>query len=80
MKLVINVRDELYKGIERCDGSLETEYVYDELMKAVCNGIPLPKGHGRLVDADAILEGPYGNTYKDIDIAETIIEADEDGE
>jgi hypothetical protein len=39
-------------------------------------GTPLPKGHGRLIDADAVLEEPIGNTYKDIDIAETIIEAE----
>lgn len=30
----------------------------------------------KLIDADAVLEDPYVNTYKDIDIAETIIEAD----
>ena len=45
---------------------------------AIENGTVLPKGHGRLIDADAVLEEPYGNTYKDIDIAETIIEADEE--
>lgn len=50
---------------------------YGEYIK---KGTVLPKGHGRLVDADAILEEPYGNTYKDINIAETIIEADKDGQ
>lgn len=45
---------------------------------AILNGTVLPKGHGRLIDADAVLEEPYGNTYKDIDIAETIIEADKE--
>ena len=39
---------------------------------------PLPKGHGRLIDADAVLVEPFGNTYKDMDIAETIIEADKE--
>jgi len=33
-----------------------------------------------LIDADAVLEEPIGNTYKDIDIAETIIEADIESE
>lgn len=30
----------------------------------------------RLIDADAVLSDPFGDTYKDIDAAETIIEAD----
>lgn len=49
---------------------------YSCLAECVIRGVLLPKGHGRLIDADAVLEDPYGNTYKDIDIAETIIEAD----
>ena len=50
MQIAINVSDELYEGIKRRDGSLETEYVCDELMKAVDNGIPLPENHGKIVD------------------------------
>lgn len=42
MKIVIDIPNELYKGIEERDGSLETEYVCDELMKAVDNSTPLP--------------------------------------
>ena len=52
MQIVIDIPDDLYEGIERRDGALETEYVCDELMKAIDNGTPLPKGHGRLIDAD----------------------------
>ena len=52
MKLVVDIPEDLYEGIERRDGALETEYVCDELMKAVDNGAPLPEGHGRLIDAD----------------------------
>lgn len=44
MQIVINIPEELYKGIERRDGSLETEYVCDELMKAIDNGTPIPEG------------------------------------
>lgn len=47
------------------------------VFNAIRNSTPLPKGHGRLIDADAVLVEPFGNTYRDIDIAETIIEADE---
>lgn len=49
MQIVIAISDELYKGIKRRDGSLETEYVCDELMKAVDNGTILPKDRGRLI-------------------------------
>lgn len=63
-----------------CEG-FERPFTEEEkniLIKAIGNGKPLPKGHGRLIDADAVLVEPFGNTYKDIDIAETIIEADKE--
>jgi hypothetical protein len=50
------------------------------LRKALKDSVIIPKGHGRLIDADAVLTEPFGNTYKDIDIAETIIEADKESE
>jgi hypothetical protein len=38
------IKNEMYCGI------------YDaELYKAIANGTPLPKGHGRLIDADAFI-------------------------
>jgi hypothetical protein len=49
MQIVIDIPEDLYEGIERRDGALETEYVCDELMKAVDNGTPLPKGHEKLI-------------------------------
>ena len=56
MKIIIDIDKDLYKGIERRDGALETEYVCDELMKAIDNGTILPKGHGRLIDADELIK------------------------
>lgn len=41
MKLIIDVPEELYNGIECRNPELETEYVCHELMKAVDNGTPL---------------------------------------
>ena len=85
MKMVIDIPEDLYEGIERRDGALETKYVCDELMKAVDNGIPLPKGHGQIGDLDALREevSSWGmNDYEPsdfvdaIDEADTIIEAD----
>ena len=54
---------------------------------AILNGTPLPKGHGRLIDADALWEESYairdwsGNEVNIVDVmsvkmAPTIIEAD----
>ena len=77
VEVVIRLPQNLYLDVKNGHASnIQRERVI-ELVK---NSTVLPEGHGRLVDADAILEDPYGNTYKDIDIAETIIEADKEGE
>ena len=48
MELVINISEEDYEKNKNasCD--------YYTLRMAIKNGIPLPKGHGRLIDADAL--------------------------
>ena len=74
MQIVIDIPEEIHRDILE-DGVLYLDYV-TSLGEAIAHGIVLPKGHGRLIDADAVLEEPIGNTYEDIDIAETIIEAD----
>lgn len=71
MKLIIDIPKE---DFERCKKRFQMRL--NIMSDAIAKGTPLPKGHGRLIDADAVLEEPIGNTYKDIDIAETIIEAD----
>ena len=52
--------------------------IYDvEVYKAIANGTPFPKGHGRLVDADLFVqEHPLAFVRDVIDDAPTIIEAD----
>ena len=85
MKLIIDIPEELYKGIECRNPELETEYVCYELMKAVDNGTSLPKGHGRLIDADELKKHKYHDNDRfenavavaQIDWADAIIEADE---
>lgn len=55
-----------------------------ELKEIVNKGKPLPKGHGRLIDADEIqfenaefdTYGDYSRAFDAIDQADTIIEAD----
>ena len=69
------IKDKIYCGI------------YDaELYKAIENGIQLPKGHGRLVDADEIdnniydltrsMDLNYGQISEVVDTAPTILEAE----
>ena len=57
------------------------------LQNKILNGKPLPKGHGRLIDADEIqfenrefdTYGDYSRAFDAIDYAETIVEADKEG-
>lgn len=64
------IKNEMYCGI------------YDaELYKAIANGTPLPKGHGRLIDADALDKDCESSEYHEVitswlGLALTIIEAD----
>ena len=51
MKLIIDISEEQYELVRHGNKSYTTEL---ELMNAVANGTSLPKGHGRLVDADAL--------------------------
>ena len=83
MQIVIEI-SEYYYEILKHDVEHGNDYVP---IKLIANGIPLPKGHGRLIDADR-LRSMYSinqanfNTVvgiqKWIDHAETIIEADKE--
>lgn len=80
MQIVIDIDEELYKKIKKnC-------YIYEEEAESVAlsiiGGIKLPKGHGRLIDADELynsLEFPtqqFASAFKQmLDDAPTIIEA-----
>lgn len=49
MQLVIDIPEEMYAEIMDENG-IETMLIpYDDIIR---NGTPLPKGHGRLIDAD----------------------------
>ena len=88
--LVIRISEELYDEI--LDGIENAEIAgvgLSDLSIALKNGTPLPKGHGRLIDADKLeartmLYEPRGiegmlMKYADLLDAPTIIEADEEG-
>lgn len=48
MKIVIDIDDKLYDRIKYLEPKADT--MLDRLMRAIQNGTPLPKGHGRLID------------------------------
>ena len=82
MKLVIKIPEETVKEIK--DNAMFAKDIADnikwDVTGEIVNGTPLPKGHGRLIDADRLKEVFRKNTgydYHDlIDIAPTILEAD----
>lgn len=52
-KIVIDIDDKIYKDIK--DGYTCPEYA-DEIINLIPDAIVLPKGHGRLIDGDKILD------------------------
>ena len=51
MKVVIEIPDEIYQVLKNHYKNRTGVLVTHE---AIANGTPLPKGHGRLIDADAL--------------------------
>lgn len=68
MKIVIDVPDDTFEILNR-----KKNLTIDELI--ILNSTPLPKGHGRLIDADE-LESRMKIGYCIVRDAPTIIEAD----
>lgn len=89
MQIVIDIPEEYYEAIMKIP-------VYQSTadMLIIKNGTPLPKGHGRLIDADMLEKkvekhrkrlkiSEYDRDlvlhYTDIEMAPPIIEADKEG-
>ena len=70
MQIVIDISEELYQMCRGCLGDA------DCIESAIANGTPLPKGHGRLIDADDIDNHIIGHV--DTRSCPTIIEADKE--
>lgn len=73
MKLAIEISDEVYKYCKQyCRPNDEKKFVSD-MIDRIAHGTPLPKGHGRLGDLDAletemvngIRAGNYEEGYED---------------
>ena len=59
MHIVINIDEEVYKRtLPYKDLPVISNLAndYDEITHAVANGVPLPKGHGRIADIDAAIK------------------------
>ncbi len=81
IELVIKIPESTYqvfKQLSKIIGVLVYEKDILTLIKAVKNGTPLPKGHGRLIDADDIDNHIIGHV--DTRSCPTIIEADKGSE
>ena len=63
IELVIKIPEEVMEYI-RNNSCLSVVY-NDEVTKAMKNGVPLPKGHGRLIDADELREKMVSYRYSD---------------
>lgn len=78
IELVIKIPNEIYQDI------VKNRFLYDEdsevVSYAIINGTFLPKGHGRLIDADALYDQYEYADYdfdKTMEYAPTIMKADE---
>lgn len=83
MKIVIDMDEEDLMLIHNSDRRGIMDSISKEMLVwAIRNGTPLPKGHGRLVDADALKESILCKTFglrgTDIEKVSTIIEADKE--
>ena len=78
MKLIIDILEEEYKMLVNPHQFLFNEHTFDNLRESIKNGTPLPKGHGRLIDANALVYSSNLESVSMIEIgfAPTIIEAD----
>lgn len=92
MQIVIEIPEDSYKAT--CNGYMLPSDV-ENVVNAIKQGTPLPKGHGRLIDADTLEEkvekhremlkiSEYDRElvlhYTDIEMAPTIIEANKEVE
>ena len=81
MKIVIDIPEFYYQA---CRDWYESEIATMEQI-VIANGIPLPKGHGDIVDIEKLIDMFWdGNSMEitkyDLSVIEPIIEADKEAE
>ena len=90
MKIVIDIDENVYTRLFD-NGTEDYGIMNDDLFaiaKSIRNGTPLPKGHGRLIDADKLKEHKYHDNHRYenavavayIDWADAIIETADNAE
>ena len=87
MQIVIDIPEVFYEALRKTyeiiSGQRSGKTLMSVIYNAVAQGIPLPKGHGRLIDADALNRKDVNCAnvpMNFIDTAPTIIEADKESE
>ena len=85
MKVVIDIPEEAYDFLKLHENNIRANAKYIIELKAdiaILDGKPLPKGHGRLIDADVYREEMLNSRefdfFKRLDMQPTIIEADKE--
>ena len=85
MQIVIDIPEEIYNHTQEYEVGGFNQENDTKLFMAIKNSTPLPKEHGRLIDADEIynsLEFPtqqFASAFKQVlDDAPTIIKAEEE--
>ena len=57
MQIVIDIDNQIFDKLTEYGEPLSAgNGFHDSILKAVANGIPLPKGHGELIDKDTVLD------------------------
>lgn len=77
IELVIKISEEEYTRIQSMDWK-NGDRIYDEAERAIHYGTPLTKGHGRLIDANVLIDG-FEDNYEfceAVNATPTVIEAD----
>lgn len=60
MKIVIDIPEDVYAAAcveAKREVHPNQDYRWIRILRSICDGTPLPKGHGRLIDADAFIDG-----------------------
>jgi hypothetical protein len=72
IELVIKIPEEEYRWIIKSDKTVFADVASKECMlHAIKNGTPLPKGHGKLIDADALVDS-LSSSDRDIYIVKVL--------
>lgn len=83
MKIVIDISEEDYVYIAKkhCLPSCDDRTLRKNVYEMITNGTPLPKGHGRLIDADVLVDGMEDDYEfcEAINATPTIIKSDKEG-